>query len=125
VPKTFGDLLITGSVDSAIFCNDNASPTIINNIIIGNSGRGIRCEGGSSLIKNNIIAQNDGGGIRCGRALEMEIDGNIIMNNTALNGAGIYCGQGNELGKTQTISNNTIIGNSATEFDGYNGKDSR
>ena len=109
---------ITGGDVDAIYCYDNASPTIINNIIIGNPGIGIHCQGGSSLIKNNIITQNDGGGIKCQRASEMEIDGNIIMNNTALNGAGIYCVQGNELGKTQTISNNTIIWNSATVWGG-------
>ncbi len=105
---------ITGAGDYAIWCQANASPTIINNIIMGNSGRGINCDVGSSLIKNNIITQNDGGGIKCNGA--SEIDGNIIMNNTAQNGAGIYCAGG--LSVVQIISNNTIIWNSATELGG-------
>ncbi|MFC1552427.1 hypothetical protein ACFL6P_07665, partial [Candidatus Latescibacterota bacterium] len=124
---------------TAIYCRES-SPTIINNIITGNSC-GIWCYKSTAIIKNNIISENSpgiecsqssptiignrisnnhlssltsaGGGIKIFNAssdgTSPVIQNNIIENNIAGYGGGIYCIEAG----TVSIINNTIIGNSA------------
>ena len=89
-----------------IYCRDNASPTIIDNIISGNTtfwftvggdGGGIYSESSSVEIRNNTIIGNSnstmggyGGGIFCSNSYAV-IVGNLISNNTGYAGAGIHC----------------------------------
>jgi hypothetical protein len=110
-----------------------SSPTIRNNVIIGNEairrppgvasagGGGIRCGDGSPLIVNNVITGNSGmygGGIVMNYASGI-IRNNIITNNDvyqAVPGAGTFGGGGIWVfgsGTTTRIENNTIIGNSS------------
>ena len=109
-------------------------PTIINNILTKNGG-GIDCFNSSAIIKNNIIAENgfgiscyesspliignrisdNGGGIYILCGSSPTIKNNIVANNTAAYGSGIYCSRGGTYcdESTPSIINNTIIGNSA------------
>lgn len=98
-----GFTLVDGEADvgGGIHCN-GASPTIINNIITGNSvilaGGGIFCENNSSpKIENNIIVGNQalasdsfGAGVFVDNS-SPSILGNAIMENSANGGAGIAC----------------------------------
>ncbi len=105
-----------------IYCY-NASPTISNNNITGNSandrGGAIYCRSSSPTISNNTITNNsvtyDGGGIYCYYCSSPIISNNTITGNSANNGGGgIYC----FYYSSPTISNNTITNNSATYYGG-------
>ena len=82
----------------------NSEPTIIGNLISGNSlanvnaasfGAGIFCSYRAPTIRDNIIEQNEvnahGGGIACFRNSGVSIIGNIVTGNSAdIFGSGIY-----------------------------------
>ena len=110
-----------------IECN-NASPTIRNNIITGNTalygGGGISCSNNSSPdINNNTIISNSaysevgGGGISCEGFLSSQIvivNNTITDNNTVSRGGGISCYKtSSPLGINIIIANNVIAENSA------------
>ena len=90
---------------------------IINNTTTGN-GAGIYVRGDGPALPNfsaiglNYIAGNtsplNGGGIAMENEANVVFLGNIVLNNTALNGAGLWCRQMNA-----GILANTISGNSA------------
>jgi len=116
-----------------------SSPTIRNNVIVGNEairrpagtvsagGGGIRCGDGSPLIVNNIITGNSGmygGGIVMNYASGI-IKNNIINENIVSqpNGPSSFGGGGIWVlgeGTTTIIHNNTIFGNSSSGFGGSN-----
>lgn len=115
VPGTFG---------GGIYCK-NSSPTIINNVIIGDTvgydGGGIYCKGSSPRIFKNLIRQNKAGDYGGGIAITPNysvtsgpiLSNNVIVDNFADNyGGGIYY-----FGRP-TITNNTIDGNSSTNAGG-------
>lgn len=112
---------ITNSLGSGIYCYNNSSPTIINNIIFGNNadhGGGIGCVKSSSpAISKNIIQNNnaiDGGGIYLNDSMAI-ISNNIIANNTASgDGGGIFC----DFQSGTTITGSTISDNSASDEGG-------
>lgn len=102
-----------------IYCK-GSSPTITNNIIIGNSvtgsGGGIVCQNASPQILNNSIKENvadmDGGGIAILPYFQEYatpiVSNNLIVDNLAGNrGGGIY------YHASPFITNNTIDGDSA------------
>ncbi|MFC1662981.1 C25 family cysteine peptidase [Patescibacteria group bacterium] len=78
-----------------IYCDDDTSPTIINNIIKDNS------------------AINHGGGIYCGYNSFPTIRNNIVTGNEAPTGGGIYINY-----TRATITRNIIINNTATDWGG-------
>jgi parallel beta-helix repeat protein len=101
---------------------ENASPTIIGNIITKNKGYlggGIHCKNASPKIKDNTIDDNNadggrGGGIYCCEGAKPEITGNTITNNLATMealGAGICCEN-----SSPQIINNTIENNEANSI---------
>ncbi len=98
-----------------VYCYQ-ASPTIANNTITGNTayeGGGVYCEGFYLMIVNNTITANnassDGGGIYCWRA-SAAVLGNAITGNSANScGGGICCGTSSGA----RIAGNAITGNSA------------
>jgi len=104
-----------------IYCGNNSSPTITNNIISGNSfdggGGGLWLQNSNPTISNNIISGNtagsngSGGGIGC-RNSNPTISKNIISGNTVTNyngaGGGIYLDNSHP-----AIINNTITGNTS------------
>jgi parallel beta-helix repeat protein len=119
---------LTGINDhgAGIFC-ENSSPTITNNVIVGNRvggaafGGGIVCLGSSSpIIAGNIVSDNGGGahdgvrggGIACSDSSAPLIIGNTISGNYAtVAGGGIYC-----IGNSRPmITNNIIIDNATGE----------
>ncbi len=94
---------LTNGPGGGIYCL-NSSPTIIDNIITGNTHSGIACEYVDRvLITNNTINANTGYGICCYDAKQVTITNNTITENTR---SGIYC-----LGGECTITRNTITGN--------------
>lgn len=107
------------TVAGGIHCN-GASPTITNNRITGNvgliAGGGIFCENNSSpKIENNIIVDNQalsgnsfGGGVFVDNS-SPSIVGNVIMANSAANGAGIAC----QNDSSPMIAMNDIVENEA------------
>jgi parallel beta-helix repeat protein len=110
-----------------IYC-ENASPTIIGNIITSNKGSyggGIYCKAASPKIKDNTITGNNadgcrGGGIYCCEGSKPLITGNTIKNNKttveAL-GAGICC-----VDSSPQIINNTIENNEANSIERGKGR---
>ena len=104
----------------------NASPTIVNNIVTGNqacaSGAGISIRGGSPLISANTISNNSpigcsghaGGGIDVFATGSPEITNNTITGNVADFGGGVSL---NSAG-TAVLSNNRISGNTGTSGGG-------
>ena len=96
---------------TGIYCNgeeDSCSPTISNNVITGNSN-GIVCLEASPLIIGNFITKNNGWGISIHSHSEPMIINNVISDNTAEYGGGIY-----SFLARATIINCTITGNLAT-----------
>jgi parallel beta-helix repeat protein/putative cofactor-binding repeat protein/predicted outer membrane repeat protein len=81
-----------------VFCT-GASPTIVNNIITGNSsngGGGICCHFDSAaMIANNTITKNTsqrkGGGIRCYKSRPTVTGNTISLNTGCEQGGGIFC----------------------------------
>lgn len=106
-----------------IYCNQGASPVIVNNIIKGNlaefDGGGIHCNlNSTAIIANNKIINNAatayGGGIRSTTGT-VKMTNNLIVGNTGRYGGGISCG---DTSTTQTatheyIVNNTIVANTS------------
>jgi parallel beta-helix repeat protein len=110
----------------AICCVNQSSPTIADNIIIGNPRIGIYCNDKSSpTIRNNVIERNryeaekgnaneGGGGVCCMGASSPVIEGNTIRSNYAGNrGGGIYVDS-----SSVKVMNNIIVGNSASDLGG-------
>lgn len=105
---------------AAIGCVDS-SPTIRNNIIIGNStsesGGGISCRDGNPIIINNTITKNsadNGGGIAItGRGYPV-ISGNVITANNAYSGGGIDC----QSSRVFALIEGNIISDNSAPFGG-------
>jgi len=103
------------SVGGAIFCTNNSSPQILNNIITSNTatyGGGIQTWASASpLIENNRIVWNtatDGGGINCYKSCSSIIENNLIcLNEASCDGGGITI---NYFSAVQ-LSNNIIAQN--------------
>lgn len=99
-----------------IYCGVSSSPTIINNVITGNSavfGGGIYCDQRSSpTITNNVISKNNaikfGGGIFSFRASPNIAHNSIMENEASSSGGGIFCGR-----DSTRIANNIIWKNKA------------
>jgi hypothetical protein len=100
---------------------DEASPTIVGNVVTGNSappssggGVGIGVVNGSPLIQGNEIVDNPGGSIGGGILTDggsTEIVGNLIAGNSAHFGAGVFLDGG-------TLRDNIIRGNAAGSVGG-------
>jgi parallel beta-helix repeat protein len=109
-----------------IYC-DNASPTIVGNMIQNNTGRsaggGIYCAQSSPLILDNTISQNTGknfgGGICISYYSSPRITGNIISGNSASTGCGICC----HYDSSPTIEKNTITRNGSGKGGGIYSED--
>jgi len=103
-----------------IYCSNQSSPTICNNIIIDNTARyghsdglggGIDCNASSPVITGNIVSGNfaheDGGGISCMNSTGVIISDNTISGNEAdYHGDGIHC-----YSSSLEITGNTINNN--------------
>ncbi|MCX6344450.1 MAG: right-handed parallel beta-helix repeat-containing protein [Armatimonadetes bacterium] len=89
----------------------SSSPVISNNLIVNNSV-GISCMQSSPLIQNNRICGNEESGIQIdanNTLTTSTVVGNLIYGNgSSGDGGGIRCISG-----VVTITNNTIVGNSA------------
>jgi len=104
-------------IGGGIFCYES-SPTIMNNIIEGNSfgfdGGGIFCIDSYAIIINNIIFGNStdgwGGGIYCDSSSPIIIN-NTIFGNSADEGGGIYC-----YNSSPTITNTILWNNGPDEI---------
>jgi hypothetical protein len=128
-----------------IYCRDNSSPTIRNNIITKNwatFGSGIYCDSSSPMIANNMIIENwatDGGGILVKSNSSPEIMNNSIAENIADEGGGIYCVSSSPMIKGNIITENVgfdcggggiycdsstpaIVGNTIAENSGSTGE---
>jgi parallel beta-helix repeat protein len=109
-------LLYTGA---AVYCASSSAPIIANNRIAANVGGGVSCSSSSPLIANNAIVgntkrQGSGAGISCSSSSSPTIINNIIIQNVAYpSGGGIHCSQ-----SSPTVTNNTIVGNSAPSCGG-------
>ncbi len=109
----------TASYGGGIACNQNASPEIINVMILNNnaqdSGGGIYAEANSMpqitgcVISANVSAGN-GGGIVCYHSSSIGIVNSNIVNNTAGGDGGAVCAQ---WGSYPSITNCTIGNNAA------------
>ena len=104
-----------------IYCNQGASPVIVNNVITGNSaafdGGGIYCNLGSApVIASNKIVGNGavtaGGGVRTTTGAAV-LTSNLIACNSAQMGGGVCCGDAST-GSSEAVRNNTIAANAAT-----------
>ncbi len=111
-----------GHFGGGIFCRNNSSPTIMGNIITGNTttyGGGIECDYSCSpIIKRNTIINNAvdsiGGGIDLYKHCSALIMDNLISQNTARWGAGISCDDS----CSPVITGNTINGNNCSYHGG-------
>ena len=103
-----------------IYCFQNSSPTIRNNIIKQNSaanGGGMACKDNSSpIVENNILIQNTtsswGGGILIDHYSSPSIINNTFIRNSADNGGAIFCYL--SYNTVPTIIGNTLIENTAS-----------
>jgi parallel beta-helix repeat protein len=82
-----------------IYCNNNSSPRIADNIIIGNSsssGAGICCvENSDAIISDNFISGNRDQGIYVSDSHPLIAD-NVITLNISEYGSGICCNSGSD-----------------------------
>jgi len=110
---------IIENVGGGIYCYDNANPVISNNTISQNVftdlGGGICCQFYSSpTVMNNIISGNsadEGGGILCTNFCDPTINNNTITANSADSGGGIGC----KYYSNPTIINTVLWGDMASE----------
>jgi beta propeller repeat protein len=112
---------------AGIYCKYNASPTITRCVITRNHapyyqrndgnmseyaysyGGGIYCEGYRAVITHNVVYNNSagyGGGIYASNSAT--ISNNVVYNNSAAHGGGIYSGYCN-------LFNNTIVNNDVSK----------
>ncbi|MBM3241857.1 right-handed parallel beta-helix repeat-containing protein [Candidatus Poribacteria bacterium] len=114
-----GFTIRNGKADNGggIYCYNNSSPTITNNIITANeadNGGGIYCIDSSPGITNNDITGNSvkyGGGIYCYYNSSPTIKNNTITGNSAqYGGGGLEC-----ISSSPAIQNNIISGNSTND----------
>jgi len=112
---------------AGIYCKYNASPTITRCVITRNHapyyqrndgnmsdyaysyGGGIHCEGYRAVITHNVVYNNSayaGGGIYASNSAT--ISNNVVYNNSAAHGGGIYSGYCN-------LFNNTIVNNDVSK----------
>jgi len=99
----------TAWIGGGISCLNSSEPLIINNQIIGNSNRGISSAGSSPTIDGNIISENTSSGITCAESSFPTITGNIISNNEdASKGGGISCSESMSI-----IDGNIVVNNSS------------
>ncbi|MEA2685295.1 MAG: serine protease [Actinomycetota bacterium] len=119
---TITDGLATQTIFGAGIAIENASPTIVGNVITanggnGHSGAGIGVGLGSPLILGNHIFDNQTGSNSPGGGIfavgPAEIVGNLIEGNTAGGGGGVMLG-----GAGATLTSNVIRGNHALAFHG-------
>ncbi|MEN6643929.1 MAG: Ig-like domain-containing protein [Armatimonadia bacterium] len=102
-------------------CIKNASPTISNNVITGNSstsgGGGMSCWNSSAIVTNNSFANNttsgNGGGLRVDNALAT-FTNNLFSGNTATQGGGVAL----DNSASATLNGSLVINNSATTYGG-------
>lgn len=89
----------------------DASPTIVENTILENTG-GIRLTSSSAVILGNIVTGNNGSGWGCGIFVmsgSPTITGNEISGNSGSAGGGLYLAY-----SSATVADNLIYGNRAT-----------
>jgi uncharacterized repeat protein (TIGR01451 family) len=131
--EIMGDAVISGFTimggnanhGGGIYIN-NASPTVENNVITGNSatffGGGVCIEGGMPTIRNNVIASNSaaifGGGLYVASGSPAIINNTIIENSAAIFGGGIFNLRGSPI-----IGNNIIASNTASSSGGIHNHD--
>jgi len=114
--KALGEFPSPDAMGGAIYCFQS-SPNISNNVVRNNTavddGGGIACRSHSSpTILNNLIVGNSaqmGGGINCYYHSNPQIVANTISGNSADEGGGVECSSADPV-----IGNNTISGNSAS-----------
>jgi hypothetical protein len=126
-----GSATILGDYTGGGIAIENASPTIVDNVVEGNlaysGGGGIGVSSGSPLIQGNIIRNNGqsplvdfgvgGGGISVSEAGSAQIIGNVIQNNSWNNsGAGFGGGISLSNSGSTLIENNIIEGNIAGTY---------
>ena len=100
--------------------------TISHNYIYNGEGCGVYCGGDTVVILNNTVSYNTcnssagilGGGITCWAPNSDTIANNIIANNTANDGGGIYLYDTGPVYPTY-LSNNSIINNMAAFITSY------
>jgi predicted outer membrane repeat protein len=101
-----------------ISCVDGSSPKILNNTVIGNeskgSGGGIRCHKAcDAFISGNFVKGNRAGSKGAGMFLAYSVPvvrDNIVIENIAPTGAGIFCGWSPD---TMILEDLIIVGNRA------------
>lgn len=92
----------------------NSSPTITNNVIVGNTasnGAGIYTVLSASLIEGNLFCQNTAsgnGGAVFTQGTSIRLANNVMLENSASAGGGIFANQ-----SSARIINNTIVENQA------------
>jgi len=102
-----------------IFCHESF-PEITGNVVAGNSagsGGGIFCRGAGPAITNNTVENNTaslrGGGLACAACAAPRVDGNVFLNNQALEGGAVACSESSPL-----LTSNLLAGNSADDGGG-------
>ncbi len=107
---TIAHNVITGNSRAGVWCCEDVSSNISNNVIVANGAYlcgAIRCYYSSPTIINNLIAGN-GGGIQC------EFSSPTLCNNiVAFNASGISNSQG-----TPDLRNNCVYGNTEYNYSG-------
>jgi len=101
---------IRNGMQIGVYCYNSPSVRLSNNIVTGNKGSGILCEGSTVTVSNSTIGNNNGmlgGGIWARNSTLTVIDADIEAN-TADYGGGIY-----SEGPALTVSNSRIRGNVA------------
>ena len=91
----------------------SGSPTIVGNIIVGNTPGGVNCyESSSPKILGNTLAGNSGTAICCFTGVQATIINNIVAHNLA----GIHRSSSGEF---QVLHSNCVYGNSAFDYFGW------
>jgi len=101
---------------SGVYGGNDSSASVSNNVVVDNHGPGIWFDYSFLDAIGNVVARNDGPGIACTDMTHGYIVDNLILNNTADYGAGIYCKE--NLGWGLFAANNIIAGNSAAHEGG-------
>jgi hypothetical protein len=102
------EIQTSGIAGCGIFCL-NADPLIVNNHIYSNKGSGIRCDKSAPTIENNVIEGNThGAGIACLESSDATVRYNVIRDNRATWGGGLWIEDSSPTIQYNMIRENTI-----------------
>ena len=89
-----------------VYCDNNASPSLVNLVITGNDGPGVYCNTSSPTLMSVTITGNSDGGVYCGDNSHPNVVNSVLWNNSPHE---VYFRE-DQIPNSITISHSTVEG---------------